>query len=212
MNYHDNYSCIMDDNSITLMHHKITIEDMIEQSYLMTTITNASISDIYDIIRKHCDTDKDADEKFDNICIILQNYSKRRIPDVNKAQHILTIIYNELQFKIQQERITRNIRNEIEIINTNIKSLQNQLNNNHIRYNYLKEFCNEQIKYQEKNIIFNNKEVLNDMITCHELYCNDFRKELLNERCKINKYLKYIIIITVFSFISLISVIYEKLL
>ena len=50
------------------------------------------------------------------------------------------------------------------------------------------------------------------MITCHELYCNDFRKELLNERCKINKYLKYIIIITVFSFISIISVIYKKLL
>lgn len=126
-------TCIIEDNLIIINGYKITLDELIKQTIYVNNITYVNV---IEIIQKQCNKNKIIDDKFDEMCILLQNYDKRTIPECKKIEGIYTNIYNILQLKIQYKKLQSNYNKEINDIDTN----------NKIQYNIIQSKLNYQYK------------------------------------------------------------------
>jgi hypothetical protein len=175
MSYYDDIK--IEDDSISIMNHKITIEDVIDQTYYTVNMAIVEHWEIMDelYINKLNETDKNKWYNFrfniyeteikrqnsnkpiypnfektnNNKPTYLSIYKFRHLYNCNNYSYNDTVYINyinindsdktywdinsyymfmkSLKFKIQQERITRNVRKNLELANFNIKLLENKL-------------------------------------------------------------------------------------
>jgi len=129
-------TCSIDDNSIIINGYKITMDDLIKQTIHKNKYTGLTVINIYEIIQKQCNSNIKIGNKFDKMCILLQNYDKRIISECMKIEGIYTNIYTELQFKMQYEKIINKLEKELNDTNYN----------NEIQYSIIKTKLNYQYK------------------------------------------------------------------
>ena len=176
MSYYED--CKIDDNSITIMNHCITVNDAIEQEYYRITMDILNRPSLFYELY----IDKDIENKCKFEYLKHQIYPNERnklnqlkpiipqnIDDNNSLKISWRLLSSDmfiaaLKFKIKEERITRNLRKNLEFTNHKIKIVENKLslliakyiNNLKITNNYIKSIETNYATLQQQLEINNN--------------------------------------------------------
>jgi hypothetical protein len=176
MSYYED--CKIDDNSITIMNHCITVNDAIEQEYYRITMDILNRPSLF--YELYIDKDIENKCKFDvlkysiypnerNKLNQLKPIIPQNIDDNNSLKISWSLLSSDmfiaaLKFKIKEERITRNLRKNLEFTNHKIKIVENKLslliakyiNNLKINNNYIKSIETNYATLQQQVEINNN--------------------------------------------------------
>jgi hypothetical protein len=222
----------INENSISILNHRITIDDMINEIYNTIQIAHCNEPSVADTIyfSQLNQEDKDAynnfkEQKLYNAAIISHNkkpifnnniaiYQSKNnkiycinkihsqiiditdITCINDIMMYINIFYKTLKFKIKQERITKNIYNDLHIFNKRIidleKSFYNMTNALKTQEKIIYKLCNI---VEEKNINFDI--IINKHIDTAEKNNKLFRNDI-NSIKKKEIYLISFVIITTF--------------
>lgn len=227
----------INDNSIIILNHRITIDDMINEMYYICNnshYNNPNIADsIYfsklnnddkyklDNFREHklftAATNADKTKPiFNNNNIRYQSYNNKiccisvksilddyynNINCINDFIIYINIFYKVLKFKIKQERITKNIYNDLQLTNKKLNDIEN-------KYYDLKQLLRSQEKHINKlcnciDYIYNSYDIINNNNTnkTNNIINDDINNKIKLIQNRQNNIIKFIIILTIINII-----------
>ena len=219
----------INNNSIVILNHKITIDDMINEIYYISNnalYNNPNIADsIYLSNLNQEDKDKfynfreqklhDAIKIADNInpifknnnisyhfnnnkiyCNLVKSFNNNNnINCINDLILYINIFYKVLKFKIKQEKITKNIYNDLNIATKKLIKIENKYyeieNTLKAHEKHINKLCscidyiyNSNDNYISRNLIINNN-------------YNDINNEIINIKNRQNYIIIFVIILSI---------------